>query len=94
MSAVAGSPGAAVAVVLVRLVRRVVGLVMSPPDLGVVAMHPVLFEVRGTGYAATDFTEAQGWGFQQFVAPELWHRSLSPLGAEIRREAGGAVAPP
>ncbi|OWU77781.1 agmatinase [Marinibacterium profundimaris] len=46
--------------------------------------------LRGTGYAATDFTEAQGWGFQQFVAPELWHRSLSPLGAEIRRDIGEA----
>ena len=46
--------------------------------------------LRGTGYAATDFTEAQGWGFQQFLAPELWHRSLSPLGAEIRRDIGEA----
>ncbi|MAC79196.1 MAG: agmatinase [Rhodobacteraceae bacterium] len=44
--------------------------------------------LRGTGYAATDFTEAQGWGFQQFLAPELWHRSLAPLGAEIRRDIG------
>jgi guanidinobutyrase len=44
--------------------------------------------LRGTGYAATDFTEAQGWGFQMFLAPELWHRSLSPLGKEIRREIG------
>jgi len=44
--------------------------------------------LRGTGYAATDFTEAQGWGFQQFLAPELWHRSLSALGAEIRRDIG------
>lgn len=44
--------------------------------------------LRGTGYAADDFTEAAGWGFQQFLAPELWHRSLSPLGAEIRRDIG------
>lgn len=44
--------------------------------------------LRGTGYAATDFTEAQGWGFQMFLAPELWHRSLAPLGAEIRRDIG------
>ncbi len=44
--------------------------------------------IRGTGYAADDFTEAQGWGFQQFPANELWHRSLSPLGAEIRRDIG------
>jgi guanidinobutyrase len=44
--------------------------------------------LRGTGYAATDFTEAQGWVFQQFPAPELWHRSLATLGAEIRRDIG------
>lgn len=44
--------------------------------------------LRGTGYAATDFTEAQGWGFQQFLAPELWHRNLSDLGTEIRRDIG------
>ena len=44
--------------------------------------------LRGTGYAATDFTEAQGWGFQMFPAPDLWHRSLSGLGAEIRRDIG------
>ncbi|MBT3140799.1 agmatinase [Phaeobacter gallaeciensis] len=44
--------------------------------------------IRGSGYAADDFTEAQGWGFQQFQANELWHRSLSPLGAEIRRDIG------
>ncbi|MFD3189704.1 agmatinase [Sedimentitalea sp. HM32M-2] len=44
--------------------------------------------LRGTGYAATDFTEAQEWGFQQFPAHDLWHRSLSQLGAEIRRDIG------
>ncbi len=44
--------------------------------------------LRGTGYTAEDFTEAAGWGFQQFPAPELWHRSLSGLGAEIRRDIG------
>lgn len=44
--------------------------------------------IRGSGYAATDFTEAQGWGFQQFPAWELWHRSLKPLGDEIRRDIG------
>ncbi len=44
--------------------------------------------IRGTGYAADDFSEAQGWGFQQFPAHELWHRSLSELGAEIRRDIG------
>ncbi|WP_299150107.1 agmatinase [uncultured Tateyamaria sp.] len=44
--------------------------------------------LRGTGYSAEDFTEAQGWGFQQFLAPELWGRDLSSLGAEIRRDIG------
>ena len=44
--------------------------------------------LRGTGYAATDFSEAQGWGFQMFPAKDLWHRSLSTLGAEIRRDIG------
>ncbi len=45
--------------------------------------------LRGSGYAASDFAEARGWGFQQFPAEELWHRSLSGLGAEIRRDIGG-----
>ena len=44
--------------------------------------------LRGTGYAATDFSEAVGWGFQQFLAQELWGRSLATLGAEIRRDLG------
>lgn len=44
--------------------------------------------LRGTGYTAEDFTEAQGWGFQQFPAHELWGRDLSQLGAEIRRDIG------
>ncbi|MCV3271916.1 agmatinase [Roseobacter sinensis] len=44
--------------------------------------------LRGTGYTASDFSEAQGWGFQQFPAQELWHRSLSTLGGEVRRDIG------
>lgn len=44
--------------------------------------------LRGTGYSAEDFSEAAGWGFQQFPAHELWHKSLSYLGAEIRRDIG------
>jgi len=41
--------------------------------------------LRGTGYAASDFTQAQGWGFQQFPAHELWGRSLiwAPKSAAI-----------
>ena len=44
--------------------------------------------LRGTGYSAEDFKEAAGWGFQQFLAQELWGRSLASLGAEIRRDIG------
>jgi len=44
--------------------------------------------LRGTGYAAEDFEEAAGWGFQQFPAQELWGRDLYTLGAEIRRDIG------
>ena len=46
--------------------------------------------LRGTGYGADDFTEAAAWGFQQFPAHELWHRSLAPLGAGIRTDIGDA----
>ncbi|MEL7262541.1 MAG: agmatinase [Pseudomonadota bacterium] len=46
--------------------------------------------LRGTGYTAEDFTEAAGWGFQQFLASELWGRDLSTIGAEIRRDIGDA----
>ncbi|MEP1353214.1 MAG: agmatinase [Tateyamaria sp.] len=44
--------------------------------------------LRGTGYSAEDFTEATGWGFQQFPAHEFWGRDLGALGAEIRRDIG------
>ncbi len=44
--------------------------------------------LRGTGYTAEDFTEAAGWGFQQWQASELWMRSLDMLGREIRRDIG------
>ena len=44
--------------------------------------------LRGTGYAASDFTEAQGWGFKQFPAHELWFQSLTSLGEQIRDEIG------
>jgi guanidinobutyrase len=44
--------------------------------------------LRGTGYTAEDFTEAQGWGFQTHLAPSLWHKSLTPLGKQIRDEIG------
>ncbi len=44
--------------------------------------------IRGTGYAPEDFAEAASWGFQQFPAHELWHKSLAKLGSEIRRDIG------
>ena len=44
--------------------------------------------LRGTGYAANDFAEAQSWGFQQFPAHELWGRSLTAIGTEVRRDIG------
>jgi guanidinobutyrase len=45
--------------------------------------------LRGTGYTADDFSEAADWGFNQWLAPELWHKSLSPLAAEIKEKIGG-----
>ena len=44
--------------------------------------------LRGTGYSAEDFTEAAGWGFQQWLAPELWGKDLTAIGADIRRQIG------
>ncbi len=44
--------------------------------------------LRGTGYTADDFTEAAGWGFNQYLAPELWHKSLRPLANSIREQIG------
>ncbi|WP_226688353.1 agmatinase [Ruegeria arenilitoris] len=44
--------------------------------------------IRGSGYAASDFTEAKGWGFRQFPAWELWQQNLTVTGAQIRKEIG------
>ena len=44
--------------------------------------------LRGTGYTAEDFEEAAGWGFNQRLAQELWHQSLTPLAGEIRDQIG------
>lgn len=46
--------------------------------------------LRGTGYSAEDFTEAQGWGFRQHLAQDLWHKSLTPVMEHIRAEIGDA----
>lgn len=44
--------------------------------------------IRGSGYASTDFTEAQGWGFRQFPAWELWQQNLTEIGSQIRKTIG------
>ncbi|SLN11908.1 agmatinase [Ruegeria meonggei] len=44
--------------------------------------------IRGSGYAASDFTEAAGWGFRQFPAWELWQQNLTEIGSQIRKTIG------
>ncbi len=44
--------------------------------------------LRGTGYTAEDFSEAADWGFNQRIAPSLWHKSLSPLAKEVSDSIG------
>ncbi|MCF2903632.1 agmatinase [Octadecabacter sp. CECT 8868] len=44
--------------------------------------------LRGTGYTAEDFTEAAGWGFNQRLAADLWHKPLDTLGREIVASIG------
>ncbi|MFN0029599.1 MAG: agmatinase [Acidimicrobiales bacterium] len=44
--------------------------------------------VRGTGYAADDFDWSRQQGFRVVPAEECWHRSLTPLMAEVRAQLG------
>ncbi|WP_171204890.1 agmatinase [Ruegeria sp. HKCCA0235A] len=44
--------------------------------------------IRGSGYAASDFTEARYWGFRQFPAWELWQQNLTQIGSQIRKIIG------
>jgi guanidinobutyrase len=44
--------------------------------------------IRGSGYAASDFTDAKGWGFRQFPAWELWQQNLTEIGSQIRKTVG------
>lgn len=44
--------------------------------------------LRGSGYTADDFNEARGWGFNVVQAEACWHKSLSPLAADIRASVG------
>ncbi|MDT1986683.1 MAG: arginase family protein, partial [Planktomarina sp.] len=50
----------------------------------------LVFQVglRGTGYTALDFKEPAEWGFNMITAPDIWHKSLTPLGKEIRNGIG------
>jgi guanidinobutyrase len=44
--------------------------------------------LRGTGYAAEDFDWPRAQGFRVVQAEECWHRSLTPLMAEVRAQLG------
>jgi len=44
--------------------------------------------LRGSGYAAEDFDWPRAQGFRVVQAEECWHRSLSPLMAEVREQLG------
>ena len=44
--------------------------------------------LRGTGYADDDFDWPRRQGFRVVQAEECWHRSLSPLMAEVREQLG------
>ena len=44
--------------------------------------------LRGTGYAADDFDWPRQQGFRVVQAEECWHKSLTPLMAEVREQMG------
>lgn len=44
--------------------------------------------LRGTGYSGADFSWPGEQGFRVVQAEECWHRSLTPLMAEIREQMG------
>jgi len=44
--------------------------------------------LRGTGYADDDFDWPRQQGFRVVTAEECWHKSLSPLMAEVRTQMG------
>ncbi|MFM7687125.1 MAG: agmatinase [Actinomycetota bacterium] len=46
--------------------------------------------LRATGYAADDFDWIAGLGARVVTAEECWHRSLTPLMAEVREQLGDA----
>ncbi len=44
--------------------------------------------LRGTGYSAGDFDWSRQQGFKVIQAEECWHKSLTPLMAEVRQVIG------
>lgn len=44
--------------------------------------------IRGTGYASEDLDWPRAQGFRVIPAEECWHRSLTPLMEEVRRQLG------
>ncbi|MGE4566634.1 MAG: agmatinase [Acidimicrobiales bacterium] len=44
--------------------------------------------MRGTGYTAEDFDWSRKQGFRVVQAEECWHKSLTPLMAEVREQVG------
>ncbi|SIT00548.1 agmatinase [Roseivivax lentus] len=46
--------------------------------------------LRGTGYSATDFDWGRDQGWTCIQAEECWHKSLTPLMADIRDQIGDA----
>ncbi len=44
--------------------------------------------LRGTGYADDDFDWPREQGFRVVTAEECWHKSLTPLMAEVREQVG------
>ena len=44
--------------------------------------------IRGTGYASEDLDWPRAQGFRVVPAEECWHRSLTPLMAEVRQQLG------
>ena len=45
--------------------------------------------VRGSGYTADDFDWGRDQGFRVEQAEDCWHKSLTPLMAEVREQMGG-----
>ena len=45
--------------------------------------------LRGTGYSAEEFDWSRQQGFRVVPVEECWHRSLTPLMAEVREKVGG-----